>query len=107
MKALLLVLPLAGCATVATAPHDTPKHHEKAPRFTSAPVVQRTPRVNEKKVMAPCVTHIPDEPPLIASRLTGIATYDIGLLEQSARDLRTALREARRLLQECAKMGNG
>lgn len=102
---LLLVFLLAGCATTDVVQDAAPQ--AEAPRFTSAPVVQRVPRVIEKRVAVPCVTRIPEEPPLISAKLTGVATYDIGLLEQSARDLRKALREARKLLQDCAKMENG
>lgn len=100
---LIAALAVAGCA-VRPAPNPVAKAE---PRFTSAPVVQRVPAKvvapEEEKAGQRCAPDIPDEPPLIADKLTGIATYDIGILEQSARELRKALREARARLQECAK----
>ena len=101
---MLITLLLAGCAARHAPP---PRSAEPPPRFVSAPVVQTAPaaRTIEKQVPDPCVSEsqIPDEPRLIADKLTGIAKYDVGPLEQSARALRDALRKARALLLKCAK----
>ena len=95
MRSSLLLLALTGCAA-------------KSPDAVSIPVVQDVhveQSVRVVETVKHCVTRgqIPDEPPLIAEKLTGQTKFDIGPLAESARQLRTALQRARALLVECAK----
>ncbi len=78
------------------------------PAFLLAPLALAAcsttePGVVLKPIPVACVKaeQIPAEPAQVASKLTGNAAVDIGILAQSALELRIALREARALLIGC------
>lgn len=106
MRLLIPFLILVMLSSCATKPDQSPM-----PQLVEVPVTHRvtTTKVKtitvEKRVPSPpCVKaeEIPDEPPLISDKLTGVVNFDIGPLVNSARSLRTALRTARELLIKCA-----
>ena len=63
------------------------------------------PEIREVPVPTPvrCVdpARIPAEPPLVAERFNGNARHDLGILAESARDLREWGQEMRALLEPC------
>lgn len=83
------------------------------PLYTNLPVVQPAVRTvvvektveTEKHVRCVSKGQVPEEPPMLGKKLTGVVRYDIGPLEKSARELREALRRARSLLLKCAGEG--